>query len=67
MAQDMTITPAFKRIVTRFTGYVKVDHSIRVILVGEDRKPQITVFKDDLSHCPSSLSSMIIAVWDSFT
>lgn len=67
MAQDMRITLAFKRIFTlRHTGYVRVDLSIRVILVGEDRKPQVTEFKqDELPHCPSSLSSMIIGVWDS--
>lgn len=59
MARDMRITLAFKRIFTlRHTGYVRVDLSIRVILVGEDRKPQVTEFKQDESpHCPSSLSS----------
>lgn len=67
MAQDMRITPAFKkRFALRYPGYVRVDLGIKVISVGEDRKPQVTGFKqDELSHCASSLSSVIIGVWDS--
>lgn len=48
MAQDMRITPAFKRtFALRYTGYMRVDLSIRVISVREDRKPQVTGFKQD--------------------